>query len=84
MTETKSHLEWIGSSTYFIQFLHLSCFGWFYALQDYKILLVLPQFQHDSNLILINFRNSITIIIFGLILIIGKLVNTKFYEKMLR
>ncbi len=71
----------MGSSTYFIQFLHLSCLGCLHTSQYFKTEMVLPQLRHDSNLILINSKNYNTLVIFGLILIVGKLVNPTYYEK---
>jgi len=71
----------MGSSTYFMQFSHLSCLGCLHTSQYFKTEMVLPQLRHDSNLILINSENSISLVIFRLILIVGILVDPTYYEK---
>ena len=71
----------MGSSTYFMQFSHLSCLGCLHTSQYFKTEMVLPQLRHDSNLILINSENSISLVIFRLILIVGILVDPTYYGK---
>ena len=71
----------MGSSTYFIQFTHLSCLGCLHTSQYFKTEMVLPQLRHESNLIFINSKNSNNFVTFGLILINRILADPTYYEK---